>query len=337
MRQVIFISLLCCQPAFAAPLALELPVRCSPGQDCFIQNYFDHDPGSGWADYACGYLSYNGHTGTDFRLPGMEAMHKGVAVVAAASGVVVGLRDGEPDTQVMLHQGEPDSGEHAAGNAVRIDHGDGWETQYSHMRQGSITVRIGQQVRTGDKLGMVGLSGNTEFPHVDFTVRHHNHAVDPFSPSGKSACAASADSLWKPEVLNILRYIPTGILLAGWANEVPDWSKAHNGEYAVPGADAAALVFWVEVFGVQAGDRQVFEMFNPQGKRILRSESTIPSNKAIWFTYAGKPFPQRGWVTGSYRAEYRLERKGMPVIMTTRQLNISGNSEPQANLIRKML
>lgn len=317
MRQFLFIVLLCCQSAFAAPPALELPIRCSPGQDCFIQNYFDHNPGSGWVDYACGYLSYDGHAGTDFRLTGIEAMHKGVAVVAAANGVVVGLRDGEPDVPVMTR-----SGKHAAGNAVRIDHGDGWETQYSHMRQGSVTVRVGQQVRTGDRLGMVGLSGNTAFPHVDFAVRHHGHAVDPFAPSGGGTCAAGIDSLWKPGVLGALRYIPTGILLAGWANEAPDWNKARNGEYPAPGSDAAALVFWVEVFGVQAGDRQTFEMFDPLGKQLLTNESTIPGNKAIWSGYAGRPRPPHGWVAGAYRAEYRLERNGIPVATMVRQLEI---------------
>ena len=322
LRLILLVVLLCCQPAFAAPPVLELPVRCSPGRDCFIQNYFDHDPGPGWIDYACGHLSYNGHTGTDFRLPGMEAMHKGVVVAAAANGVVVGVRKDEPDVPVMTRPGEPKSGKHAAGNAVRIDHGDGWETQYSHMRQGSITVRTGQQVRTGDQLGMVGLSGNTEFPHLDFTVRHHGYAVDPFAPSGKSACMASTDSLWKQEVLDTLRYVPTGILLAGWASEAPDWGKARNGEYAAPGADAAALVFWIEVFGVQAGDRQTFEMFDPQGGWLLINETTIPGNKAVWSAYAGKRHPQQGWAAGTYRAEYRLERNGVPVVTTVRYLEI---------------
>jgi murein DD-endopeptidase MepM/ murein hydrolase activator NlpD len=321
--QFVYIALLFCQSVLASPPALELPVRCSLGQDCFIQNYFDHDPGSGWIDYSCGHLSYDGHTGTDFRLPGLVAMHQGVAVLAAADGVIVALRDGEPDIPALIRPGKADSGKRAAGNSVRIDHGDGWETQYSHMRQGSVTVRIGQQVHAGDPLGMVGLSGNTEFPHVDLTVRHNGHAIDPFAPSEKNDCAAGSDSLWKPEAMNVLRYIPTGILLAGWANEAPDRRKARNDEYTNPGTDAAALVFWVEVFGVQAGDRQTIDIFDPQGKQILKRTSTIPGNKAAWFSYAGKPHSPRGWMRGTYRAEYRLERKGTTVITTSRQLTIS--------------
>lgn len=316
------IALLFHQPVLAVPPSLELPIRCALGQDCFIQNYFDHDPGRGWSDYACGHLSYDGHTGTDFRLPGMAAMRKGVAVVAAANGVVAGLRDGEPDVPVLIRPGEPDSGKRAAGNAVRIDHGDGWETQYSHMRQGSVAVHMGQQVRAGDQLGMVGLSGNTEFPHVDLTVRHNGHAIDPFTPSVNRTCKAGSDSMWKPEILNTLRYIPTGILQSGWVGEVPDRSKARNGEYHVPVSEAKALVFWVDVFGVQKDDHQTFEMFDPQGKQLLKSASAIPGDKATWFSYAGKPRPPQGWMTGTYRAEYRLERKGTPAITTTRYLKI---------------
>ena len=322
MWQFLFIILLRCQSAFATPLTLDLPIRCSPGRDCFIQNYFDHDPGLGWADYACGHLSYDGHTGTDFRLPGMEAMRKGIAVVAAANGVVVGLRNDEPDVPAMVHPGKPETGKHAAGNAVRIDHGDGWETQYSHMRQNSVTVHMGQQVRAGDQLGMVGLSGNTEFPHLDFTLRHHGHAVDPFAPSSENTCAAGADSLWKSETLSVLHYIPTGILLAGWASEAPDWNKARNGEYHAPDANTAVLVFWVEIFGVQSGDRQIFKMFDPQGKQLLTSESIIPGNKAVWRAYAGKRHPSHQWAAGTYHAEYRLERNRVPVVAMERLLEI---------------
>lgn len=322
LRGIFFIALLCCQQAYAVPPAFELPIRCTPGLDCFIQNYFDHDPGHGWTDYACGLLSYDGHTGTDFRLTGMGAMHQGVDVVAAANGVVVGLRDGEPDVSVMLRPGKPNFSKHAAGNAVRINHGDGWETQYNHMLQGSVVVHVGQQVRAGDKLGMVGLSGNTAFPHVEFTVKRNYQPVDPFAPSDNSTCTASADSLWKPKALDALRYIPTGILLSGWATEAPDRNKPRKGEYAALGSDAAALVFWVEVFGVQAGDRQIFEIFDPQGERLLTNETTIPGNKSVWLGYAGKPRPPRGWAAGAYRAEYRLERKGVPVVTTVRHLEI---------------
>ena len=321
-QQLIHLLLsLCCVPVWAAPPAFDLPIRCLPGQDCFIQNYFDRDPGDGWRDYACGRLSYDGHTGTDFRLPGMAAMHQGVAVLAAADGVIKSMRDGEPDIPVKMLPGEPGSGMRAAGNGVVIDHGDGWETQYSHMRQGSVAVRIGQQVRAGEPLGLVGLSGNTEFPHVDFSVRHNGAALDPFSPSGANVCAIGPDTLWKPETQKILRYQPTGLLLSGWSNALPERNTAENEGYPPPDR-RSVLVFWVELFGVRQDDRQTFELFDPQGRRILNSSSTIPGDKAAWFAYAGKRPPPQGWPHGSYRAEFHLERKGAAIVTRSDHMEI---------------
>jgi hypothetical protein len=98
---------------------------------------------------------------------------------------------------------------------------------------------------------------------------------------------------------------------------VPNRSKARNGEYSKPGTDAAALVFWVEVFGVRKGDQQAIEIFGPHGNRMLNSESTVLGNKAIWFGYAGKPRPPQGWLKGIYRAEYRLKTKGATDLTTT--------------------
>ncbi len=74
------------------PPRLSLPVDCAMGTTCTIQNHFDHDPGPGYRDYACGVLSYDGEQGTDFRLPDLVAMAEGVAVLAAAPGRVLRSR-----------------------------------------------------------------------------------------------------------------------------------------------------------------------------------------------------------------------------------------------------
>ncbi len=77
-------------------MALELsqPIDCTPGKDCFIQQYVDRDEGPGVQDYACGAETYDGHKGTDIRLRTTADVEKGVAVKASAEGTVVGLRDG---------------------------------------------------------------------------------------------------------------------------------------------------------------------------------------------------------------------------------------------------
>ena len=49
------------------PLTLEVPLACRFGETCFIQQYFDHDPGPGAKDYRCGPMVYDGHDGARMR------------------------------------------------------------------------------------------------------------------------------------------------------------------------------------------------------------------------------------------------------------------------------
>jgi murein DD-endopeptidase MepM/ murein hydrolase activator NlpD len=60
-----------------------------------------------------------------------------------------------------------------------IVHDQGWETQYCHLKHGSISVKVGDTVQVGDVLGKIGLSGRTQFPHVHVSVRHNGTRIDP--------------------------------------------------------------------------------------------------------------------------------------------------------------
>ncbi len=68
-----------------------------------------------------------------------------MAVLAAASGKVLTFRDEIPDADIT----GPVTSEikdKDYGNGVLLDYGDGWRTQYCHMRRGSISVKTGQQI-----------------------------------------------------------------------------------------------------------------------------------------------------------------------------------------------
>ena len=84
MRLLLPALMLAAAPATARDPILSLPVDCTLGDDCFILQYADADPGRGAADYTCGPMSYDGHKGTDFAVPSFAAMAEGVDVIAAA-------------------------------------------------------------------------------------------------------------------------------------------------------------------------------------------------------------------------------------------------------------
>ncbi|CBS91573.1 M23 family metallopeptidase [Azospirillum lipoferum] len=319
--------------------ALELPVRCRVGADCFVQNYVDTDPGPGMRDFACGRLTYDGHKGTDFRLPDLEAMRRGVAVVAAASGTVARVRDGMEDVSIRQSGGSPAGRE--AGNAVVVDHGNGWETQYSHLKRGSIAVRPGDRVEAGTPLAQIGLSGNTEFPHVDFGIRHHGRTLDPYT--GKEAgtgeapaCAADrgavpvpSDTLWSDDARRTLAYRPSALLGAGLAPEAPKAEVARDGGYGggndgrpLP-AGTPTLGVWAELMGGRQGDRVTLEVAGPDGRRLLRSEGAVPRPLAVLFfgTEVKKPAPGP-WTPGPYRVTVTLRHGDETVLREERRVEL---------------
>lgn len=112
-------------------------------------------PGKHWS---CGY-----HTGVDYAAP------TGTKVVACKSGKVLEAKNGV-------------SFGPSYGLAVIIDHGDGMKAVYAHLSK--IDVKTGDRVRSGDKIGEVGSTGNSTGPHLHLEVRtspwkYANKDIDP--------------------------------------------------------------------------------------------------------------------------------------------------------------
>jgi len=295
-------------------LELALPVRCELNKTCWIQNYVDRDPGPGTADHHCGSLSYDGHKGTDFRLSDYAAMRRGVRVLAAAAGKVRGMRDGVAEKIGGRRNAAAIKGKEC-GNGLVLDHGGGWETQYCHMRRGSVTVRTGQAVAAGQTLGYIGMSGDTEFPHLHLSVRHNGKVIDPFDGrewGENSLCGLDAEPLWKQQIQAALKYRAGGLLRAGFAPRKPSKPEILNGEFAAAAypRTVPTLFFWVLGYVLRADDIEEFLIVDPGGEAILFGKRPPAGrSKAQWFTYAGKKHKGKAWRTGRYRARYRLLRR----------------------------
>ena len=86
----------------------------------------------------------------------------GAEIHSVADGVVTEIKDGLP-------QNVPNADTHAVpitletigGNHVIVDIGGGRYAFYAHMQPGSLRVKVGDHVTTGQVLGLVGNTGNS--------------------------------------------------------------------------------------------------------------------------------------------------------------------------------
>jgi hypothetical protein len=287
---------------------LALPVDCVVGQTCWIVNHVDVDPTSGATDFRCQPRTYDGHDGVDFAVRDLAAMRAGVSVVAAADGTVRNVRDGLGDIAAADAPEQIRAGSQGCGNGVVIQHAGNWETQYCHLRRGSVRVKPGDRVARGAPLGLVGLSGATEFPHVHFVVRHNGTPIDPFTgAAGTPGCDLAARPLWSAD--RPVPYEEVALYNAGFAGQQPDAGRIRqDGPDALPvDASSPALVLWVDIFGVQPGDAIHLTITGPDGKVLVDREHTIDRTQARRFVFAGRR-ASGPWAPGVYRGEARLVR-----------------------------
>lgn len=183
--------------------SLAWPVDCVPGSSCDYIGHPDTD-GDGKA-FDCTKPGYKGHEGTDISIV-PTLMEGGVAVRAAADGVVLWVFDGKYDRcpdprhpdckkppsdwwvpgqsrgyRVCTERGPFCRDPRQTGcfwcfdgaNVVVIRH-EGipgvFATRYDHFKKNSITVKPGDSVRAGQKLGEVGSAGHSTAPHLHFEV-----------------------------------------------------------------------------------------------------------------------------------------------------------------------
>jgi len=94
------------------------------------------------------------HAGMDFTAP------IGTDIYATGNGTVIGA-----------------GWEQGYGNCVQINHGYGYITLYGHMS--AIKVRMGQSIKRGDVIGLVGSTGKSTGPHVHYEVHYKGEVMNP--------------------------------------------------------------------------------------------------------------------------------------------------------------
>jgi len=102
----------------------------------------------------------------------------GAEVLAVADGRVVAVRDGLADNTPGAPPSVPITLDTIGGNSVVLDIGDGRYVFYGHLQPGAVMVQPGDLVRTGDVVGRLGDSGQSDAPHL------HLHVADGVSALG---------------------------------------------------------------------------------------------------------------------------------------------------------
>lgn len=309
---------------------LSLPLVCEPHKTCFIQNYVDDDPTVAERDFACGSATYEGHKGVDFRVLSAQAARDGVAVVASADGKVKAVREGMPD-QFVTSDTVGDLQGRECGNGVVLDHGNGWETQYCHMQKGSVAVSRGQQVKRGEKLGLVGFSGLVNFPHVHLQVRHNNEIIDPFAPEAPSgACELNhkTQGLWLPDAISSFSYRNGEIMDWGFTQVIPTRDQLEENHKSAPPitAESPAFIFYARFLNLLAGDRIRIIIEGPGGTLVEQLSRPLDSNRHRHLDYAGKKRRNLPWQQGRYHARAEIVRDGAVVAATVAEMNLAAVS-----------
>jgi murein DD-endopeptidase MepM/ murein hydrolase activator NlpD len=106
----------------------------------------------------------------------------GVPLYAVANGTVVVARDGRPDIPPKTKNLNLRTPNDFGGNEVQLRIRPGLYACYAHLKRGSMRVQVGQRVRVGQRIGLLGNSGNTDGPHLHFGLQRQPSCLSQSEP-----------------------------------------------------------------------------------------------------------------------------------------------------------
>lgn len=251
-----------------AAASLQWPLKSSASlNDCSyytISAYVDLDNTAGIKDWNCGTRTYNGHRGIDIVMwPfGWDKMdNNSVESIAAASGTIIAKVDGNPDRVCNGVGGGSNSN-----NYITIQHADGSQALYVHLKTGSMTSKtVGQKVVTGEFLGIPGSAGQSTGVHLHFEIRKLGtfaSYIDPYF----GACNGSIGASWwvtqkpytEPQIVKLSTHFDWPIFAS-----CPNTNDTPNTQDTFFTGAGAEAIFHACTRNVTAGMTWNFEILNP--------------------------------------------------------------------------
>jgi len=132
------------------------------------------DPGqisaAGWARPSGGYIS--SHFGPRIHpIYGIARLHAGIDLATPCGRPVYAARSGRVSYSGWLG---------TSGNFIRVTHEDGYTTGYAHLQSGTLYVRLGESVVTGQLIARIGNTGGSTGCHLHLETRQNMVAQDPY-------------------------------------------------------------------------------------------------------------------------------------------------------------
>jgi murein DD-endopeptidase MepM/ murein hydrolase activator NlpD len=279
-------------------IELEFPLDCKLGETCWISNLPRHYLKNKQVDFRCGPNTYNDHKGTDFALKNYTQMQDGVSVLAPFDGEVRGVRDNVDDISVK------ELGKNAVkgiecGNGIVIGSGE-YEAQLCHLKKGSLTVKKGQTVKAGEVIALVGLSGQTEYPHLHLSLRKDSNEIDPIYGDQEDS-AYKPKSMWQDdEKMNL--NAKTGVVYNyGFTFDSTNIEQIRKNQHIKIQPDFPhSLVGYVAIFSVEKGDKLVLSIVDNENKIIIKRDHNFGKYQARYFFYIGKSLRGKK-ISGDYK------------------------------------
>jgi hypothetical protein len=281
-------------------IELQFPVACRLMDNCWITNHVDLDRDKGHAeDYMCGSKTTDGSKSTHISLGSLSATKKNIPVIATADGQVT----------VARHNTE------FCGTRVLIDHGGGWESNYCHLNSKTLHVREGQHVKQNQIVGSIGVSGQTDWPHLSYALLRNGMVFDPFSGrTNLEGCSRASQPLWLAK-MNPL-YEPAHVASIGFNFGFLDGNKIKAGTLKAATAmkhDTPQMSLWTLMMNIQKGDEIEIKIIEPSGRLLKKKIIKSKKNTKYYPVYLSTLRGNFLWDKGVYKG----------VITVTR--NVNGN------------
>ncbi len=250
---------------------LNWPIKAAAGfTDCgfhFIGAFVDQDTtASNIKDFNCETNTYDGHRGTDIAIfpYGFYKMDNNqIEVVAAAAGTIIARSDGNFDRNC--------SSNNLTANYIIIQHTDGSEALYWHMKKNSVTAKtVGQTVAVGEYLGVVGSSGSSSGPHLHFEVWSGNTNATRKDPYSGACNTLNASTWWAsqkphtdPSIVKVSTNTTDLVLASCPTTDTPNESTSFTIPFQGAGLSPGYAKFYIFLREIPAGASIDLKILNP--------------------------------------------------------------------------